>query len=491
MTRPARRRIPLVAVALLAALCQPGVAEAAAPYDSIYNDEVWLDSAQNEIKAQGGSVLRVGSTYYWVGIEMNNGAYAFQAVNLYSSTDLENWTFRKRLFTPQASGDFKTGNWVGRPDLVYNPSTQKYVLVMEMDASDINGPGNYVGFASSSTVDGSYTYHGHTLVNGNTMGDHSVFVEGSNAYLVYVGDSATTRNVSLNIAPLASDWLSVRPAVFSQPDTSHEAPFLLKVGTTYHWFASGKNWWASTPASHRTGSSLTSWNAWSTLQTSPPSGDTFNTQFDFVVPVTGTGGTSYLYAGDRYTNFAGSGYPAAYGRGRNAWYPLRFNGSTPVLQGYTNVEVDLSQGRLTGNLIGNAHFDAAGPTQTPYLWQEWSNGNADAGYTESGGVDEQRLAHYKATAYQIYTYQSLTGLENGAYTLTASVKSSGGQTSALMTVKNHGSAEVSTSLATSMPTWTTVTLPVTVSNGKAEIAFWSDAPGGKWLNVDDVVLRKS
>ncbi len=490
----ARPFVALLAAAVLAMTA--ALPASAATRTSIPNDANWYDQGGGFISAQGGSVLKVGSTYYWVGVEFaGDGEYAFGAVNLYKSSDLTNWTWVKAIFTPHGTGDFEPGSWVGRPDLVYNPTTAKYVLVMEIDGLGSGiGPGNKIGFASSSTVEGTYTYHGSTAVNGSTMGDHSVFVDGSNAYLVYAGDNPGStqlidRNVTLNIAPLASDWLSVLPAIYTETNTSREAPFIMKRGTKFHWFASGKDWWDSTATSHRVSSSLTSWPAWSTLTTSPASYDSFNMQFDFIIPITGTETTSYIYAGDRYTSFQGGANPAPTGNGRNAWMPLTFSGDTPTLHGFSDLTISLATGRLGGNAAANARFENEGPTQAPSYWQEW--GTTDAMFTQTGGVSGNRLTFWKGSTYESYIYQSFTGLRNGTYTLSIQMLSSGNHDSALLVGKPGGGTEVNTSLNSVANNWVTKTITFSVTNGAAEIGLYVDGTAGSWLSIDNVTLTRN
>ncbi len=492
--RHARTLIALLAAAALALTTT--IPAVAATRSSAPNDAYWYDQGNGFLSAQGGSVLKVGSTYYWVGMEFaNDGDYAFGAVNLYKSTDLMNWTWVKAIFTPQPSGDLAVGDWVGRPDLVYNPSTGKYIIVMEIDGTGSGiGPGNKIGFASSSTVEGTYTYHGSTAVNGSTMGDHSVFVNGTSAYLVYAGDNPgstqlSDRNVTLNIAPLASNWLSVLPAIYTEANTSREAPFIMKRGTKFHWFASGKDWWDSTATSHRVSSSLTSWPAWSTLATSPASYDSFNTQFDFIIPITGSAGTSYIYAGDRYTSFQGGSNPAPTGSGRNAWMPLTFSGDTPTLHGFSDLTISLTTGQLGGNAVANARFENEGVTQSPSYWLEW--GTADAMFTQTGGVTGNRLTFWKATAYESYAYQYFTGLPSGTYTYSVRMLSSGTHDSALLVGKPSGGAEVNTNLNTLANNWVTRSVSFTVTNGNAEIGLYVDGTPGSWLSIDNVSLTRN
>ncbi len=492
------RRMKTIFTVVLTALLVTSVTTpaSAAVRTAIPNDTYWTDVGNGFMSVQGGSVLKVASTYYWAGIQFaSDGSAAFGAVNLYKSTDLVNWTWVKALLSPQTSGDLAAGRWVGRPDLVYNPTTQKYILVLEIDGSGSNvGPGNLIGFATSPTIEGTYTYLGSTAINASTMGDHSVFVDGNNAYLVYSGDNPGTselvgRNVTMNIAPLSSTWLSVGSAIFSEPNGGREAPSILKIGSKFHWFTSGTDWWDSTATKHRVSTTLSSWPAWSTLATSPASSDSFNTQADFVIPITGTSGTSYVYAGDRYTNFQGQGYPAPTGSGRNAWMPLTFNGDTPTLHGYSDLTIDVPTGQLGGNAIANARFENEGPTQGPSSWLEW--GNTYASYTEGGGLTGNRLTLWNSSAFEAYDYQQFVGLPNGTYTLSVNVTGSGTQNSALLIAKPGGGAEAKTSIRVATLSWTNRSVTFPVTNGIAEIGIYVDGSAGSWLSVDNVTLTRN
>src|SRR4051812_5384250 len=55
-----------------------------------------------------------------------------------------------------------------------------------------------------------------------------------------------------------------------------------------------------------------------------------------------------------------------------------------------------------------------------------TSGAADADYTEAGGhAGVSRLTHYAAAPYTVETFQTVTGLPRGAYTLRAWVRSGG------------------------------------------------------------------
>src|SRR5262249_52723185 len=50
----------------------------------------WADTNGKLIQGHNGSVVQVGSTYYWIGLDMANGKR--DGADCYSSTDLAHWT---------------------------------------------------------------------------------------------------------------------------------------------------------------------------------------------------------------------------------------------------------------------------------------------------------------------------------------------------------------------------------------------------------------
>lgn len=475
-----------LALALTGSLSAP--ANAAARASSIANDTVWTDTDGNPILAQGGNVLKVDSTYYWVGQKLVKGQP--KAVNLYSSTDLENWKFEGPILSQSGTeGPLATGLWLGRPQLMRNPNGT-FVLVVEVN----NGPGNrnQLLFATSPTATGTYTptTKNSVMVNGNTIGDHSVFVDGANAYLVYVGDTGTGINQTVNIARLDPNWSAVaqEPPLWSASNSGHnEAPAIVKADATYYLFASGMDWWDATPTSYRTSTTMTSagWNqdSWKRVATQPGSANSFGTQFEQIIPVVGSQGTSYLYNGDRYSQFYTGDGNAPGGIGKNAWYPLTFEGGTPLLHGYTDVDVDAAAGTITGNRIANGRFDqdVAGPVP------HWTVKEGSSARTEESNAALGGDHHRQLSVYSGYVSQQLS-LPNGTYELSFDHRSSGGQKNAYVEVKNHGSTTpVRAHVNASQYQWATKKITFTVTSGKADLGVWADAGG--WLNIDNISVR--
>lgn len=159
----------------------------------------------------------------------------------------------------------------------------------------------------------------------------------------------------------------------------------------------------------------------------------------------------------------------------------------PLLAGLALTALPAGTAQAAATLTnGGFESDGAG-VATPTGWSEY--GDTGASYTESGGHSgSYRLSQYSASAYKVETYQYLSGLTNGHYTLTAWVRSSGGQNAAYMSLKNCGSAEQRTDLPVSTGSWVRIVTSIAVTDNQCTISFYSDANAGNWINVDDVTF---
>ncbi|MEP7099778.1 MAG: GDSL-type esterase/lipase family protein [Burkholderiales bacterium] len=144
--------------------------------------------------------------------------------------------------------------------------------------------------------------------------------------------------------------------------------------------------------------------------------------------------------------------------------------------------VDVVNGGI--NLLSNPGFEN-GLSGWGLVASAASQAYADTSSPRSG---TSYLTHRSATPYWAATYQTLTGLSNGLYTVKAWVRGSGGQQ---LYAKNYGGAQMSTAIAASDAYTQVVISNVNVTNGNVEIGFWSnDAQGGSWLSADDVTFYK-
>jgi lysophospholipase L1-like esterase len=147
--------------------------------------------------------------------------------------------------------------------------------------------------------------------------------------------------------------------------------------------------------------------------------------------------------------------------------------------------VDIVGGDLVGaqNLLSNASFENG-----LNGWYSWPGGAWQYADKTSPHSGSSHLTHGSATPYAGATFQQLTGLSNGLYTVKAWVRGTGGQ---WLYVKDHGGSQMQTKLPAS-DVYTQVTISdINVTNGQAQIGFWSEGPGSSvWLNVDDVSFTK-
>jgi len=312
------------------------------------NGKIWYDAAGNEIWSNGGHMIREADTFWWIGYETAPKRPWRQT--LYSSTNLTDWAFRG---APLArAGGLEAVGWAGRPGLLHNRKTGKHVIVFE--AGSRSWFRHKVGYASCDTVDGTYTLSGLEYPEPDrSSGDQSVYQEGDEAFLVTVVDSPGLRdpiNRALAIYRLTPDFLHVDKRIFEGFDCTKgaspglEAPHIIKTGDTYYWFASGLVGWRSSPTRYATAKSLAGpWSDMKPVITEPASPDSFNTQHDFVIPVTGSETTTYVYVGDRYSQWHGEG------TGRNSFLPLEFRDGIPTLRWYDDWQIDVRTGRFRSN----------------------------------------------------------------------------------------------------------------------------------------------
>jgi hypothetical protein len=96
------------------------------------------------------------------------------------------------------------------------------------------------------------------------------------------------------------------------------------------------------------------------------------------------------------------------------------------------------------------------------------------------------------TDYTATMSQNITNIPNATYTLTAWVKSSGGQNSAAIAVKNFGGHDLTNSIAKPLDAWTRIVIPgIQVTSGSCTVAIQSDAHANNWVQVDDLSLINS
>ena len=316
----------------------------------LINGVQWADTDGNPIQAHGGGMLRVGEDYYWFG-ENRNPDGTFYAVSAYRSRDLRRWEHVNDVLRMISDPGLSPAN-VERPKVVYNASTGKYVMWMHWENGSDYGDAR-AAVASSDTVAGDYIYHGSF----RPMQESGVVDHGKPGYMsrdctLFVDDdgkgyflSASNENYDLHLYLLSDDYLSVvrREALLFEGG-HREAPALFKRGATYFLITSGSTGWSPNQGQYATSSSVTS--GWSSLQ-NVADGNTFYSQPTYVLPVQGSGGTEYLYMGDRWAgSWGGRVNDSSY-----VWQPISFASATSLSMSWFNtVQLDTAAGTVSGSV---------------------------------------------------------------------------------------------------------------------------------------------
>jgi len=477
-----------------------------APAQTIRNDVFWTDTSGTPIYSQGGGILKVGRRYYWYGAKYEEAvAYArpphvpaktphFSAVTVYSSENLVDWRFEGNAIAAGAAGQrFARDAWMGRMGVVYNARTRKYVLVSQYAGKE-TGPG--IVFATSDTPAGPFVFARHQAAIDNvatrTSGDQTLFVDDDGKpYLIFSG-SGDRR--SLYVAPLVGpDYLHIGPAtnVYTAPGGGREGNAMFRYKVRYYFCSSELHGWNASRSYYMTAASITGPYTPERMLEGTDADFSHVSQNGFFVPVNGSAATTILYAGDRWSDFAGNGI------GYNVWVPLTFRGAVPHFESLSAFDLDARRGSWTvgaaNNYVRNPGFEADRVAQTGVAgWiASWTNLNGAAPIvnTPDGRTGRWALTMAPPGAASGSVVQTIA-LPNGRYTLRLSTRSGGGQAVARIFAAGHGGGTVVHDVTRSAG-WTDIALPpIDVTTGFVQVGAYVEGAGGAALSLDDVQLTR-
>jgi len=482
----------------------PGTGGARGTADLIHNDTFWKDSDGNTIYSQGGGVFRFNGKYYWYGVKYNgavtyaakptklNSDTSFAAVTCYSSTDLVVWKHEGDVLTAAGlNAAVMSASWVGRLGVVYNANTKKYVLITQYQGAA--GTGEL--FATSSSPAGTFTYDhvqpAITNVANMTTGDQTVFVDDDgSAYLIC---SSSSGRANLYVAPIrASDSLNVEPAVRIFGGAGREGNAMFKYNGMYYFCSSDLHGWNASHSYYIAASNIMGPYGAEGIIGNTDADFSHVSQTGFFITVAGTAGTTVIFAGDRWSDFAGNGL------GYNQWCPLTFKGATPSMVSSSSWSLDATAGTWTmgadNNYALNPSFEADRVAMTqPAGWTTATTMSGTPYSNVSGGHTGNWAWQLSATSsYQATLNQKATGLLNGTYTLSVWAKSTGGQTTANLYVKPGAGTEQDASLAKAMTGWTQLSIAgVVVTDGTCDIGVATTAAANQSVTVDDFTLLRT
>lgn len=468
---------------------------------TIRNDSFWKDTSGKPLYSQGGGVFKFGSTWYWYGVHYAgaetyaanpvklNSDTRFVAVTCYSSTDLVNWKFEGNVLDSNGTGLSGT-TWMGRLGVAYNPTSRKYVLLSQHNGSSGNGE----LFATSSTPTGKFAFdHIQTTLPGvyNGMsGDQTVFVDDDGkAYLVC---SSMSGRAYLYVAPLrASDYLNVETAVQIAKTPGREGNCMFKHRGRYFIASSDLHGWNASHTYLQSASSITGTYAAEFVLANTDMDFSHVSQTGFFFRLDGPKDTTVVFAGDRWSDFAGNGL------GYNQWMPMSFNGTTPTLNSLTEWTLDAAIGKWAvgedNNWVLNPGFEADRVVQTSLAgWKDSTNRPTFPGGNIAGGrTGRFALNFYDTQAFRAKMSQQIDGLPSASYDLSAWIRTGAGLKSAMLYARNASGKETSIALAGGVADWKQVSVSgIEVADGKLEVGLRIDGNAENWVRVDDFELVK-
>ncbi|MFE3674571.1 RICIN domain-containing protein [Streptomyces goshikiensis] len=327
-----------------------GTAAASPAPVTVTNATQFTDPAGRPVHAHGGGVIKVDEHYYWFG-EDRNPDNSFRYVSAYRSTDLKNWEFRGHVLSPATDPELATAN-IERPKVIYNRSTDQFVMWMHKEGSATDYSEARAAVAVSSTVDGNYSWRGSFRPLGHMSRDITTFVDSDGTgYMI----SAANENADLHVYRLSADYTAVEAQVQKLwPGQWREAPALFKRDGIYFLVTSGATGWSPNQQKYGTADSIT--GTWSHLR-DLGDGRTYGSQTAYVLPVEGMSGvTSYLYMGDRWGNSMGG----MVNDSQYIWLPLTFPTRTTLSMDYfPQIIVSTDAGTVRGlgdwNTLTAAH----------------------------------------------------------------------------------------------------------------------------------------
>jgi len=135
------------------------------------NGETWPDTNGKHINAHGGNIIQYDGKYYWYGENRPDRGYTTEVgVEVYSSTDLLHWTDEGvALAVSETPGsDIERGCIMERPKVVYNPKTQRFVMLFHLELKGRGYEAARVAFAESETPTGPFRFIRSTRIHAGT-----------------------------------------------------------------------------------------------------------------------------------------------------------------------------------------------------------------------------------------------------------------------------------------------------------------------------------
>ncbi len=290
---------------------------------------LWTDDEGKPLHAHAGNIVKAGDTWYWYGENTRNLASSapyggFNGITCYSSQDLQTWHNEGVVLSVRESGPLSTSGVAYRPKVLYHAASSTFVMLCTECCTLPNG----IVFSTSADPTGPFEYQ--SKWTGAGPYDMGAFVDDDGTAYVIFADG----NRALSIRRLGEDYLSVETEVWRAGNGCEEAPAITKIGGRYFVTNSHCSYWMSNQNAYRSSTDIAGpYGSAGNLG----NGNSFDSQGGFILTVTGSSGTVYIYMGDRWDcpqnhcDLSMSKY---------VWLPLEISGSTITMNWYDTWYLD-------------------------------------------------------------------------------------------------------------------------------------------------------
>lgn len=273
----------------------------------IANDTVLADSEGREIKAQGGSIIRNGNTFYWYGVETDpdaSGKPVNKGVRCYSSTDFSHWRQEGLVFS---------NNTTLRVQALFNASTRQYVLFLKENKNSVR-----VAFASQPAGPFEEKEPISIPETGRASACSIFQDDDGKAYLVYaVGRSPEDKKREIKAVELSANYAKCSGNPFRLFVADSDEPYIWKRNGSYYCaLATNMGWVTYFPVTYTAPAMNGPWGNNSRWGGAQIMFDTNMSFKDSVTEIRGTEGSVFVYCGSRYPQYSELGV------GRNVFLPL-------------------------------------------------------------------------------------------------------------------------------------------------------------------------
>ncbi len=377
---------------VLFAICSLSIAQKG-KIDAIYSGIPWFDNNGKTVSAHGANIVKENGKYYLFGEFKTDTSNTFNGFSCYSSKDLYNWTFERIALPVQKSGVLGSDRVGERPKVMKCPKTGEFIMYIHAD--DLKYKDQYVGYATSKTINGEYIFRGPVLFEGKPIRkwDMGTFQDsdGSGYIITHSG----------NLYKLSSDYKSVKEQVVKDMTTHCEAPVIFKKDNTYFWLGSSLTSWERNDNYYFSAPSLKGpWKEHGIF--APKDSLTWNSQSTFVLPIVGSKETTYLFMGDRWA------FPRQNSAATYVWQPLMVSSSSISLPDYKpSWKIDITKGTWSPSKMNYTEIENSDIKAIQYSGN-WSQDNLSK-ISQSNSKGDSFSFNFKGTQVGFYSTSKMDG----------------------------------------------------------------------------------